>query len=96
MADPRAAAQQAAAEWRREQAAAAAAASALAAAYQEEQEYRANLRRCSRQALSRADQILRGLEHSLADEHAGSLLTAGLALGSPSQTSPGKHVESPV
>ena len=95
MADPRTAAQQAAAEWRREQAAAAAAASAAAAAYQEEQEYRANLRRCSRQALSRADQILRGLEHSLADEQAGSLLT-GLAIGSPSHTSPGKHVESPV
>ena len=95
MSDARAAAQQAAAEARREQAAAAAAASAAAAAYQEEQEYRANLRRRSRQALSRADQILRGLEHSLADEQAGSLLS-GLALGPPPQTSPGKHVESPV
>ena len=92
MAEARAAAQQAAAQWRREQAAQDAAAAAAQQANQEEQDYRANLRRRSRHALSSADQILRGLEHSLADEQAGSVL-AGLAI---EQTSPAKHVESPV
>ena len=93
--DARAAAQKAAADARRERAAAAAQQAAAAAAFQELEEYRASLRQRSRNALSRADQLLRGLEHSLADEQAGSLMS-GLSLGPSSQTSPGKHVESPV